>query len=142
MLCGALKQADRLRGTVVILVVVRGIGVQGVGRARTAVVIGMTVSRCIGPSGRVGVVVLAVRVGQILEKMVYSMGSRCSEKKNKTSDDREGASRTEVSGRSFHGAGSSSHDGIPGQSSERYTAMPGFDGRTIHLCPFPRRRNA
>ena len=39
MLCGALKYTDRLRGTVVILVVVWGIGVEGVGRVRFGVVI-------------------------------------------------------------------------------------------------------
>ena len=63
MLCGALKQADRLRGAVVILVVVWGIGVQRVGRVRTGVVIRMTVVRCIGLSWRVSVVILAVRPG-------------------------------------------------------------------------------
>ena len=34
MLCGALKETDRLRGAVVILVVVWGVGVSGAGRMR------------------------------------------------------------------------------------------------------------
>ena len=63
MLCGALKQAERLRGTVVILVVVWGIGMQGVGRVRLSVVVSLSVVRCIRLSWRVGMVILAVRLG-------------------------------------------------------------------------------
>ena len=48
MLCGALKQADRLGGTVVILVVVWGIGVQVAG---LSVVVRVTVVRCIRLAG-------------------------------------------------------------------------------------------
>lgn len=63
MLCGALKQADRLRGAVVILVVVWGIGMQGVSRVRLSMVVSVSAVRCIRLSGRVEMVILAVRLG-------------------------------------------------------------------------------
>jgi hypothetical protein len=63
MLCGTLKQADRLRGTVVILVVLWGIGMQGVGRVRLSMVVSVSAVRCIRLSGRVGMVILAVQLG-------------------------------------------------------------------------------
>ena len=63
MLCGALKETDRLRRAIVILVVVRGIGVQGVGRVRVSMVVSVSMVRCIRLSWRVGLVILAVGFG-------------------------------------------------------------------------------
>jgi hypothetical protein len=63
MLCCALKQAYRLSGAVVILVVLWGIGVRRVGRVRVSVVVSVSVVRCIRLSWRICVVILAVGLG-------------------------------------------------------------------------------
>jgi hypothetical protein len=82
MLCGALKETNRLPGAVVIVVVVGGAGVQGIDRMRVGV---------------------NARFLEIFEEMMNPVRRRCGEKKDEERDDSQRDERSRIKANCVHG---------------------------------------